>query len=81
MCNWASIATVTSHNPEQISSYPRGTGERISNPEVTSEEEFRVAETEIERDVGQGCWRSDKPEGDLWTETGKGDTRSPRRAA
>ncbi|KAJ1113995.1 hypothetical protein NDU88_002235 [Pleurodeles waltl] len=47
---------------------------RITNPEVTSEEEFRVAQTEIERDVGQKVLRSDKPEGDLWTETGEKET-------
>ncbi|KAJ1132729.1 hypothetical protein NDU88_011032 [Pleurodeles waltl] len=73
-CNRASIATVTNHNHEPISPYPRGTGERTTKPEVTSEEEFRVTKTEIERDVGQQCWRSDKPEEDLWMETGERET-------
>ncbi|KAJ1079824.1 hypothetical protein NDU88_000057 [Pleurodeles waltl] len=57
----------------------RGTGERISKAEVTSEEEFRVAEAEIERDVGQCGWWSDKPEGDLWTETGEKETGKRQR--
>ncbi|KAJ1134743.1 hypothetical protein NDU88_001190 [Pleurodeles waltl] len=48
--------------------------ERTTKPEVTSEEEFQVTNTEIEGAVGQMVCGSDKPEEDLWTETGERKT-------
>ncbi|KAJ1161113.1 hypothetical protein NDU88_001601 [Pleurodeles waltl] len=62
------------HNHEPITLYPGGTAERTTKPDVTLEEEFRVTNTEIERSVGQNVCGSDKPEEDLWTETGERET-------